>query len=75
MNFTDVMEILQKVFEVLADVSKWLNGNIFTHIGTVVDALKKVIDFIKGLFEDGGFLSGLFSGDFNLGETIKGLFN
>ena len=74
MNFTDLMEIFQKIFEVLADVSKWLNGNIFTHIGTVVDLLKKAIDGIMGLFKEGGFLADLFSGDFNLGEAIGGLF-
>jgi len=74
MNFTEIMEVLQKVFEVLADVSKWLNSNIFSNIGSVVDILQKVIDFFKGLFSDGGFLADLFSGDFNLGEAIKGLF-
>ena len=74
MNYTDVMEIIQKVFEVLLDVSKWLNSNIFSNIGTVMDVLKTVIDFIKDLFSEGGFLADLFSGDFNLGEAIKGLF-
>jgi len=63
MNFNDIMETMQKVFEVLFDVSKWLNGNIFSRSGSVVDILKKVIDFIVGLFSGDGFLSGLFGGD------------
>ena len=78
MEFTDIMETLQKVFEVLFDVTKWLNGNIFSRTGGLVDVLKKVIDFITGLFSGDGFLTGLFSGDgFSLGgigDFFGGLF-
>ena len=66
MDFFEVMEIIAKVFSVLGDVLNWLNDNIFTHIGTVVDVIKKVVDFISGLIGGDG-LSGIT-------DMIGGLF-
>ena len=66
MDFFEVMEIIAEVFSVLGDVTGWLNDNIFTHIGTVVDVIKKVVDFISGLIGGDG-LSGIT-------DTIGGLF-
>jgi len=80
MDFFELMETLQGVFEVLFDVSKWLNSNIFSKTGGLVDVIKKVIDFFSGLFSGDGFLSGLFGGDgggFDLGsigDLFGGLF-
>jgi len=64
--FGDIMETIATVLGVLFDVSKWLNSNIFSNIGGLVDVLKKVIDFFAGLFSgdtlDGikDFFGGLF---------------
>ncbi|MCL1951515.1 MAG: hypothetical protein FWF60_01675 [Oscillospiraceae bacterium] len=52
------------------DVLAFLNG-ITAYTGTVVDVLKKVIDFIKNLFEGDtitntvDFFKAIFSGDFS----------
>ena len=46
-SFKDIMETLTTVFEVLFSVSHWLNSNIFSRTGGLVDVLKKVIDFFS----------------------------
>lgn len=78
MDFYELMEGMQKVFEVLFDVSKWLNGNVFSKTGGLVDIIKKVIDFISGLFSGDGFSLGSFDlgslGLGGIGDFFGGLF-
>ena len=62
-TFKDIAETLATVFGFLLTVSKWLNGNVFSKTGDLVNVLKKVIDFFSGLFGGDGFLAGLFKGD------------
>jgi len=62
-----VFDVLATVLDVLVSVFKWLNSNIFSNIGSLVDILQKVVDFFVGLFQPDGFLGGLFSGDGLLG--------
>jgi len=65
-DWLGVAETIQTVFEVLTDVSKWLNDNIFSMTGGLVDMLKTVIDFFTDLF------SGDLLGD--IGDFFGGLF-
>jgi len=78
MDYYELMEGMQKVFEVLFDVTKWLNGNVFSKSGGLVDVVKKVIDFFSGLFSGDGFsLGGFDLGSFDLGsigDLFGGLF-
>ena len=78
MDFKDFMETMTKVFEVLFDATKWLNSNIFSRTGGLVDIAQKVIDFFKNLFSGDGFFTDLFSGDGlslgGIGDFFGGLF-
>jgi len=72
-TFKNIMETLTTVFEVLFSVTHWLNGNVFSRSGGLVDVLRKIIDFISGLFSGDGFLSGLFGGEGGgLGDIFGG---
>ena len=65
MDLDSIFEGLTKFANVGTDVLKWLNNNIFSKSGTVVDVLKKVIDFFKNLFGGGGG---------GIGDFFKNLF-
>jgi len=62
MDFKSFFDTLATIFSVGTDVMKFFNG-ILKYTGTVVDALKWVIDFVGGL-GNGGSIGDLFSGLF-----------
>lgn len=49
-GFQEAMEQLGGVMETLTKVMSWLNSNIFSKTGSVVDFFEKVIGFITNLF-------------------------
>ena len=81
MNIESVLAGLIDVTVISTDVLAWLNNNIFKYSGTVVDVLKKVIDFIKDFIKGdtikdiGDFFTKLFAGDFSvITDFFKNLF-
>jgi len=81
-DFSGFMEGLRNAANVGTDVMKWLNSNLFNQTSVIVNILKTITNFFKGLFSGDGFLGGLFGGGGDgsgflggIGDFFKGLFN
>ena len=73
-DWESVTDTLATVFGVLFDLTKWLNGNVFSRTGGLVDIVNKVVDFFKNLFSGDG-LGDIFGGGLDgIGDFFGGLF-